>query len=188
MGKTCSFFGHRNVKKTEELKSRVRAAVVELIENHDVCNFLFGSKSAFDDLCHEVVTSLQPLYPQIRRKNYPCRSETCALVTEREYWEKLYAELKTKSALRFFEEEVDHKNKYVSGRAQYVERNQAMIDDSDYCIFYYDALYEPEKRKRAASDLTEYQPNSGTERILEYARVKKRNGKLLGIFNVFQEE
>ena len=41
------------------------------------------------------------------------------------------------------EEEVEHKTKYTAGKASYIERNFAMIDDSDYCIFYYDNNYKP---------------------------------------------
>lgn len=50
--KTCSFFGHRKIEITEELKEKVRAIVEDLIVNHNVLIFLFGSRSDFDYLCH----------------------------------------------------------------------------------------------------------------------------------------
>ena len=62
-----------------------------------------------------------------------------------------------------FEEEFEHKTKYEAGRASYVERNQAMIDDSDFCVFYYDKNYTP---------LT--QTNSGTKIAYLYAIKKKK--------------
>ena len=57
--KTCSFFGHREVEITEELEQRIKEVVEELIINHNVSIFLFGSNSNFDYLCHLVVTKLK---------------------------------------------------------------------------------------------------------------------------------
>ncbi len=80
------------------------------------------------------------------------------------------------------EEEFEHKTKYVSGRASYVERNQAMINDSDYCIFYYDENYKPEKRKHSKRNSAYYQPKSGTKLAYNYA---KKNNKI--IYNVLTQ-
>lgn len=108
--------------------------------------FLFGSRSDFDLLCHLVVTKLKEKYSNIIRKCYTCRSETCALESERAYWEKVYSQgIKENIALLGVEEEVEHKTKYAAGRGSYVERNQAMINDSDYCVFYYNENYRPDK-------------------------------------------
>lgn len=136
--KICSFFGHRKIDITEELKQKVKEVIEDLIVNHNVLTFLFGSRSDFDYLCHLVVTKLKEKYPNIKRISYTCRSETCTLESERAYWEEIYSHLKKeKVALLGVEEEVEHKTKYTSGRASYVERNQAMINDSVYCVFYY---------------------------------------------------
>ena len=48
-----------------------------------------------------------------------------------------------------------------AGRAVYVERNYEMIDNSRYCICYYDEKYVPDGR------------NSGTKIAYDYA-VRKR--------------
>ena len=62
--KTCSFFGHRKIEITEELKQKVKEVIEDLIDNHNVLIFLFGSRSDFDYLCHWVVTELREKYPQ----------------------------------------------------------------------------------------------------------------------------
>lgn len=148
MCKICSFFGHRKIVITEELKEKVKRVIEDLIVNHNVLTFLFGSRSDFDHLCHLVVTELKEKYPNIKRLSYTCRSETCTLESERAYWEEVYSYFrKEKETLLGIEEEIEHKTKYTSGRVSYVERNQAMINDSDYCIFYYDENYQPEMKK-----------------------------------------
>lgn len=73
-----------------------------------------------------------------------------------------------------FDEEYDHPTKYTSGKASYVERNQAMINDSDYCIFYYDKNYQPGMRKYSKRSIGYYQPKSGTALAYAYARQKKK--------------
>ena len=49
-----------------------------------------------------------------------------------------------------------------AGRAAYVERNCEMIDNSDFCVFYYDGKYTAAKRK------------SGTKIAYDYAVKKKK--------------
>ena len=179
--KTCSFFGHRNTTITEELKYKVKVIVEDLIINQNVKIFLFGSRSNFDYLCHLVITELKEKYNFIKRIAYTCKSETCILESEREKWEEIYSKLqKKKVTLPGFEEEFEHKTKYTSGRASYVERNQAMINDSDYYIFCYDESYQPEMRKYSKRSIGYYQPKSGTALAYAYAKQKKKI-----IFNIF---
>ena len=40
----CSFFDHRKVEITEELKQRVKEVIEDLIVNHNVLILLFGSR------------------------------------------------------------------------------------------------------------------------------------------------
>ena len=188
MQKTCSFFGHRKIKDTISLRNRVKNAIVNLIEHFGVSVFFFGSRSEFDTLCHEIVTDLRDKYPHIKRKAYTCRSETCILENEREKWEEIYAHFEKRPVtLLGVEEEVEHKTKYTAGKAQYVERNQAMIDDSDYCLFYYDPFYQPPRRKYSKRSIGDYQPKSGTQLAFDYANQRKRAGKELTIINVYEE-
>ena len=171
----CSFFGHRKIEITEELKNRVKKVVEDCIVNYNVSTFLFGSKSDFDYLCHLVVTELKTKYPNIKRVSYTCRNETCVLESKREELEKIYSKVrKTEVHLLGVESEYEHKTKYVSGKASYVERNQAMINDSDFCIFYYDEDYQPKLRKQSKSSMICYQPKSGTALAYAYAKQKKK--------------
>jgi hypothetical protein len=63
-----------------------------------------------------------------------------------------------------------------SGRASYVERNQEMINHSKFCVVYYDENYLPPRRRNSKSDLTDYQPKSGTKVAYDYAMKK---GKII---------
>ena len=118
--------------------------------------FLFGSKSRFDDLCLAMITKLKERYPFIKRV----------------YVRSMYPEIEKfyeKYILDSYDESYMPKGVEKAGRAAYVERNQAMIDGSDFCVFYYDENYRPEKRK------------SGTRIAYEYA---KKKGKK--IYNVYE--
>lgn len=175
INQVCCFFGHRETEITEELKEKLKEVIEDLIVNHNVITFLFGSRSKFDNLCHLVVTELKEKYSNIKRIAYTCRSESCILESEKLEWEKIYScFFNKKTYLLGVEEEFEHKNKYVSGRASYVERNQSMINHSDYCIFYYDENYKPKMRKRAKRDISYYQPKSGTQLAYNYAKQKRK--------------
>lgn len=172
--KVCSFFGHRKINETKQLTDKLFSVVEDLIINHSVKVFLFGSRSEFNSLCLSVVSKLKEKYCEIKRIGYPCSSEVHELEKDRERWEE-YSKLYRNCAPVFYVDEVfDHKNKYVSGKASYVERNQALIDDSDYCVFYYDETYSPQKRKSYKDSDSYYQPKSGTRLAYNYANQKKK--------------
>lgn len=85
-----------------------------------------------------------------------------------------------KETVKDFDAEYEHPTKYSSGRGSYVERNQAMIDDSDICVFYFDENYLPPRRKNSPRDISDCQPKSGTKIAFDYAKRKKKH-----ILNVF---
>ena len=168
--KSCSFFGHRTTEINDILKEKIISTIENLITKYKIQNFLFGSKSNFNDLCHLVVSELKAKYPNIKRICYTCKSESFTLESDREHLEKVYFKiLNTPIHLLGFEEEVEHKTKYSAGKASYIERNQAMINDSDFCVFYYDENYIPSTKT-----------NSGTKTAYNYALQKKKN-----IINLF---
>lgn len=150
----CSFFGHRIINETEELKIRLFKTIERLITEENVDTFLFGSKSRFNDLCHEIVSQIKEEYPYIKRiyvrAEYPVISDS--------YQEYL---------LKSYEDTYYPESIIGSGRAVYVERNCEMINKSQFCIFYYNEDYIPATRK------------SGTRIALDYAL--KQNKKVIVI-------
>lgn len=147
---TCCFFGHRTINETEELKSKLIEKIEELIIENSVDTFLFGSKSRFNSLCQETVTELKEKYPHIKRvyvrAEYPYIDEHYKKYLMKNYEDTYYPE-----------------KILNSGRAAYVERNYVMIDNSHYCIVYYNEQDTPNTRK------------SGTKIALDYAVKKCKN-------------
>lgn len=63
MGKTCTFFGHRDCPET--VRSRLRAVLTELIEREGADRFYVGRQGAFDAMVRSVLRELAASYPQI---------------------------------------------------------------------------------------------------------------------------
>ncbi len=166
--KICCFFGHRKITETQELKNRLYGIAENLIINKNVDTFLFGSKSEFNDLCYMIVTELKEKYPHIKRiyvrAEFPFIDDSY-----RRYLLERYEDT-------YYPEKINN-----AGKSVYVERNYEMIDNSSYCICYYDENYAPPRRKSSKHDLFDYQPKSGTRMAFEYA-IKRT----LMICNVFE--
>lgn len=141
---TCCFIGHRKTEDTVELRQKVEKIVEKLITDKNVDTFLFGSKSAFNSLCYEIVTEKKKKHSQIKRifvrAEYPDVPE----------WYEKYL-------LQFYEESYYPENVRGAGRASYIKRNREMIDKSEYCIIHFCESIKPKNRK------------SGTEIALKYA-------------------
>lgn len=177
----CCFIGHRNTEITEKIKEKLKETIEELVINKNVKIFLFGSRSNFNSLCYSIVTRLKEKYKDIKRVAYTCKSETCLLVSEKEKWRELYSLINVEDNI-YFEEEYEHKTKYKAGRSSYIERNYAMIESSDYCVFYYDESYKPEIRRYSKKSSGYYQPRSGTYLAYIYAKQKKKT--IINLLNV----
>ena len=150
------FFGHRKINETPELTERLESVIESLIKEKAVNIFYFGSKSEFDSLCLKVVTDLKEKYPHIKR---------IYVRAEFPYIDDSYK----KYLLESYEDTYYPEKMINAGRAAYVERNYEMIDNSSYCICYYDENYAPQKRRNSRRDLTDYQPKSGTKLAYDYA-------------------
>ena len=150
MKNTACFFGHREIKETEELKSKLVEIIEKLIVDEKVDTFLFGSKSRFNSRCLELVTEIKEKYPHIKRiyvrAEYPDINEHYRNYLLESYEDTYYPE-----------------HIIGSGRAAYVERNYEMINKSKFCIVYYDEPNAPTTRK------------SGTKIALDYAIKQKKN-------------
>ena len=165
--KTCCFIGHRKINETDRLKAELYSKIEDLIVNNNVDNFLFGSRSAFNDLCLKIVTDLKAKYPQtVRayvRAEFPYINDDYRAYLLKKYEDTYYP-----------------KHMVEAGRAAYVERNYEMIKKSDYCICYYDENYAPPRRRNSRKDLTDYQPKSGTKIAYDYAL--KNCGQVINVF------
>ena len=137
--KICSFLGHRDTAQTEKLKEIVRETVERLIIDEGVTVFLFGSRSAFNDLCHKVVTALKEKYPTLCRRAYLCRHETgCLVGTGEKAWRAIKEVTGTDTYVAEFEEIKYSERVDGATVGAYVERNEWMIGDSDCLVVYYD--------------------------------------------------
>ena len=159
------FIGHRKIGDVGQLKDKVKRAIAALIaEGADT--FFFGSKSEFDDLCREIVGEFRLLDSNLKRvyvrAEYP--------IIDSSYEQYL---------LQFYEETYFPQRMEKAGRKIYVERNQEMIDQSDACVFYYNAKYKlpPVRRNSALPDI---QRESGTAIAFEYAR--RRGKRIINLF------
>ena len=151
--KTCCFIGHRQAKRTEELKRKIEEIVCELIVKYGVEKFLFGSKSDFDDACYQVVTA-------IKEKKF----NNIERVYVRAEYSKITDEY-IKYLLKSYEETYMPQKVERAGKGRYVVRNKEMIEISAIVVFYYDEENAREK--------------SGTKIAYEYA--KKKGKRIINI-------
>ena len=145
---TCCFIGHKTIDKTEELKLKLVEIIEKLIVEKQVNTFLFGSKSQFNDLCLELVTEMKEKYPHIKRvyvrAEYPIINDNYETYVLKAYDHTYYPE------------------KIINaGKAVYVERNCEMINNSNYCIFYYNEHSIPTSGKSGTKIAFNYAVKQG---------------------------
>lgn len=140
----CSFFGHREIEKTEELISSLTSEILKVVDLG--CRvFYFGGYGAFDELCYGVVTKIKEEKPELDIRRIYC-------VSQERYLRK---------GSRYFKaedyEEVIYLSPSFDGWYKSIYfRNCAMIDKSDFIIFY-----------------AENRESSGAYKAYKYARNKK---------------
>jgi len=142
------------MKETEELRLRLSAIIENLILVERVDTFLFGSKSSFDSLCYHQVTALKEKYPFIRR-----------VYVRAEFFQ--ISDVYKAYLLQSYEDTYYPETAVGAGKAVYIQRNRAMIEQSRFCVVYFCEDYSPKTRK------------SGTKAALEYAMRKNREIILL---------
>ena len=135
INKTCCFFGHRTISGRETLLKLLIEQIEYLIVNYNVDTFLFGEYGEFDNLCKMAVERLKQDYPYIK---------TVFVQAYYDYNRREYFEYKRSCYNEIIYPELEQ----YPQKFRIVYRNQAMIEMSDYCIFYvkrkwggaYDAL------------------------------------------------
>lgn len=160
LNETCCFIGHRDCEMTEVQKTNLYNMIESLIV-YGIKNFLFGSKSNFDKLCYDAVSSLMRKYPHIKR----IYIRTNSPYPSKEYQNYL---------LELYDKSVFPTCLFGANRAIYVLRNKFMIDNSAYCIFYFNP-----QRKNVVREGKRF-AKSGTNIAYNYALTKKKQ-----IFNLF---
>ena len=97
-------------------------------------------------------------YPTIERVVYTCKSEFGVLKQDKKELEQMFSTaFKQDITLCEYEKEIEHKTKFTSGKASYIERNKAMIDASDFIVFY-----------------AKERPDSGAWKAYKYAVKRKK--------------
>jgi hypothetical protein len=152
---TCCVVGHRELDFNSINQENLYKTFENLIALHNVKTFLFGSKSKFDNMCLDVVTKLKAKYPLIKR---------VYVRAEFQFIDKSYENY----LLQFYDETFYPDCIIGAGKECYVERNYFMIDNSDYCIFYFNNNHMIKERK------------SGTKIAFDYA--KRKNKTIINIF------
>ena len=124
----CCFIGHRKICVNDDLINHLKELILKLIKI-GVNNFIFGSNSEFDNLCYQIVYEYKKIY-DIKLINYCCGKE-----------------------IRKFDEIKIPANTRNAGKYIYIERNKAMIDDSDLLYFTIQILICPLVKQKAAQIL-----------------------------------
>lgn len=146
--KICSVFGHREVKEVDLLKKSLHFLFYDIINNLGIEEVWFGGLGEFDELCWQVVTDLKNKY-NLKIERVLCLwDERHLRVSKRPNWLK-NGDYERLEYLSFFD--------YWKNRIFF--RNRAMIDCSDFLVFY----VGNDKEK------------SGARTALQYAKKCKKN-------------
>ena len=142
----CSFFGHREIEETEELVEALKTEIFNAIDFG--CRvFYFGGFGAFDTLCHKILTKIMIENAELKIQRVFC-------VQSEYHLRKRHKYLKAENY-----EDIIYLNPVFDGWYKRIYfRNCAMIDASDYVIFY-----------------AENRADSGAYKAYQYAVKKKKN-------------
>ena len=162
---TCCFWGHRTIKETEKLKTKLREAIEYLIITKNVDTFLFGSKSEFNHLCLHIVSELKIKYPHIKR---------IYVRAEFPYIDQTYEDY----LLQFYDDTYYPQSILGAGKAVYIKRNYEMINHSQYGIIYFNENYTPPRK--TTGKLIHRDSASGTKIAYRYAQ--KQNMDIINIY------
>lgn len=127
MNNTCCFFGHRNI--FEPVNDIVYEKICDLIENKNVTTFIVGDYGDFDKICTSMVRKAKQTHKNIKLILVrPYFSNE--LNTNKDFYRDLYDDIIIP------EELADVHYKQAIGK-----RNQWMIENSQYAIFFVKRQY-----------------------------------------------
>ena len=149
---TCSFFGHREIERTQALYDELALAIKNAIEL-GCRTFYFGGYGEFDELCYELTTKIKEERPSLGLKRIFCVARAEHLRKKNRYF-----------CPEDYEDAVYLQPAFEGWYKSIYYRNLAMIDESWVVIFY------AEKRK-----------DSGAYKAYEYA-VKSKDKKIVNLF------
>ena len=142
--KACCFFGHRHIYDKDGSLYNLLVKQVERLIGNGFNEFLFGGYGDFDSLSHRAIKRLKEKYPHIKtayyQSYYKPKDERMEYISK-QYDSVIYPAIEErpkKFAIRYC--------------------NEAIIDDSDFCVFYVERSYggalqamQYAKRKKKAS-------------------------------------
>lgn len=145
MSNYCSLFGHSDFWSSADLECRIKSEIIDCVENRNLTEFLLGGYGGYDITCAKYIRELKTIYPQI--KSY--------LVLA--YLDKKFDEYDKDYIKKTFDDIIYPPIENVPKRFAISKRNEWMIDNSDYVIFYVNHSW------------------GGASKMLEYATRKKKD-------------
>lgn len=165
---SCCIIGHRKIQDCAQVIAACENELCDLIENKGVSVFNFGAIGEFNDLCYKILTDLKIKYPQIKMVMYSLNNEIAYTIEEMEEYLSKYNRKNKTFTYKCFDEIIyleninEDKLKYA-----FVLRNKKLIDNSDYCMFYY-------RKNYILPHINGKSRNSGTKIAYEHAIKQKK--------------
>ncbi len=124
--KTVCFTGHRKLPQMQEIASKLKTAIIALI-NNGYCYFCCGGALGFDTLAAQAVLDLKEFFPHIKLVLVlPCKNQTRG-------WQstdvKLYEQI-----LNLADKCTYTAENYHNGCMH--KRNRHLVDSSSICVCY----------------------------------------------------
>lgn len=161
--------GHRKIiDNTNIFEKNLFNILIDLIKNKNVSIFNFGFYGEFNDLCYKILINLKNYYPNIQLVLYSLNNEIAYTFEEVEDYKNKYNRKNKPFKYKCFDEiiyltEIDESRVEYS----YVLRNKKLIDESDFCLFYY-------KENYSLPTLNGQIRNSGTKIAYDYSINQKK--------------
>ena len=148
----CSFFGHRDIEINEDLCTTAKAEILKSV-NLGCRIFYFGGFGDFDRLCYKIVTEIKQEYPEFVIQRVYCVAQERYLYKPSRYFKP-----------NDYEKVIYLAPSFGGWYKSIYFRNCAMIDHSDFVIFY-----------------AQSRENSGAYKAYKYA-ITKKNKHIVNMF------